>query len=36
MENTLNSMFGTNVFNGLGGMVIVAGIVEVFAVYNKK
>lgn len=24
MENTLNSMFGTNVFNGLGGMVIVA------------
>lgn len=24
MENTLNSMFGTNVFHGLGGMVIVA------------
>lgn len=24
MENTLNSMFGTNVFNGLGGMGIVA------------
>ena len=24
MENTLNNMFGTNVFNGLGGMVIVA------------
>lgn len=24
MENTLNSMFGTNVFNGLGGMVVVA------------
>ena len=24
MEKTLNHMFGTNVFNGLGGMVIVA------------
>ena len=24
MENTLNSMFGTNVFHGLGGMVVVA------------
>lgn len=24
MESTLNHMFGTNVFNGLGGMVIVA------------